>query len=337
MVLDFIYTAAGAPFALEYYSTEGQVYATYYYITNYQGDVVALLDSDYDVVARYTYNAWGELVSVTNDQGTLITDPTNIAHLNPLRYRSYYYDTETGFYYLQSRYYDPTLCRFLNADSYASTGQGFAGYNMFAYCGNNPIKFCDEQGTRFNYSQMSTYGGVDSAPEVYWKDESIRCVILKDTIYITAYATISGIYDADQISTAIEQIWSGKYTIDGESINVEVDVVQGKSRYDNSILFIGVSGQERSYYTKRMSNGKCVPVVKLTHKYQLERSAAHEFGHCLGIDDYYNYTTAGHLGFDRRFNSIMNALNYDPGNLDILMVINSFRTGSSQKWCDYVP
>ena len=149
LVLDFIYTAAGAPFALEYYSTEGQVYATYYYITNYQGDVVALLDSDYDVVARYTYNAWGELVSVTNDQGALITDPTNIAHLNPLRYRSYYYDIETGFYYLQSRYYDPANHRFINAD--AAEYSAMSAYdinetNLFSYCLNNPVNRIDEAG-----------------------------------------------------------------------------------------------------------------------------------------------------------------------------------------------
>ena len=61
---------------------------------------------------------------------------------------SYYYDAETGFYYLQSRYYDPTLGRFINADSYASTGQGYLGYNMFAYCGNKPVFSEDPSGTK---------------------------------------------------------------------------------------------------------------------------------------------------------------------------------------------
>jgi RHS repeat-associated protein len=64
---------------------------------------------------------------------------TTLGTLNPLRYRGYVYDTETGFYYLQSRYYDPQIGRFLNADAYASTGQGLLGNNMFAYCLNNPI------------------------------------------------------------------------------------------------------------------------------------------------------------------------------------------------------
>ena len=66
--------------------------------------------------------------------------------MNPIRYRGYYYDTETGFYYLQSRYYDPTTCRFINSDEYASTGQGIFGQNMFAYCANNPIFFKDSFG-----------------------------------------------------------------------------------------------------------------------------------------------------------------------------------------------
>ena len=67
--------------------------------------------------------------------------------MNPLRYRGYVYDTETGFYYLQSRYYDPEIGRFLNADAYTSTGQGVLGNNMFVYCGNNPASRCDTAGT----------------------------------------------------------------------------------------------------------------------------------------------------------------------------------------------
>ena len=69
-----------------------------------------------------------------------------MAAVNPLQYRSYYHDSETGFYYLQSRYYDPEICRFINADSYASTGQSYLGYNTFAYCGNDPVNRTDADG-----------------------------------------------------------------------------------------------------------------------------------------------------------------------------------------------
>ena len=89
----------------------------------------------------YRYSAWGELLSTTGSMAT------TIGATNPLRYRGYYYDTETGLYYLQSRYYDPVTCRFINADVLLSTGQGVLGYNMFAYCNNNPAGRKDTQGT----------------------------------------------------------------------------------------------------------------------------------------------------------------------------------------------
>ena len=66
---------------------------------------------------------------------------------NPFRYRSYYYDTESGLYYLNSRYYDAKVCRFVNADTYFSTGQGLSENNMFVYCGNNPVNRLDPEGT----------------------------------------------------------------------------------------------------------------------------------------------------------------------------------------------
>lgn len=93
------------------------------------------------VTCRYTYDAWGNILSVTGSMAT------TLGEYNPLRYRSYVYDTETGFYYLQSRYYNPEIGRFLNADAFASTGQGVLGNNMFAYCRNNPSCRSDISGT----------------------------------------------------------------------------------------------------------------------------------------------------------------------------------------------
>ena len=138
-VLDFVYDESGKPFALKY-STNGTSFQTYYYVLNLQGDVVKLIHYipgfEYESVATYEYDAWGNIVSSSG----------RLAEINPLRYRGYYYDSETGFYYLQSRYYDPQNRRFINADSYASTGQGFVGTNMFAYCNNSPILFVDHDG-----------------------------------------------------------------------------------------------------------------------------------------------------------------------------------------------
>ena len=105
-------------------------------MTNLQGDVMGLVDTSGNPVASYTYDPYGKVLTAT---GTL-------AEKNPLRYRGYYFDSESGLYYLQSRYYDPATRRFVNADSYAGTGQGLTGYNMFSYCSNGPIIRSDPGG-----------------------------------------------------------------------------------------------------------------------------------------------------------------------------------------------
>jgi len=103
-------------------------------------DVVYLVDEQGQEVAYYTYDPFGKVLSAEGD----------MAEVNPLRYRGYFYDETTGFYYLQSRYYDPAICRYINADSYLSTGQGFLGYNAFAYCANNPVNYTDSSGNFFD-------------------------------------------------------------------------------------------------------------------------------------------------------------------------------------------
>ena len=138
-VLDFIYDESGKPFALKY-STNGTSFQTYYYVLNLQGDVVKLIHYipgfEYESVATYEYDAWGNIVSSSG----------RLAEIKPLRYRGYYYDNETGFYYLQSRYYDPANRRFINADATVSTGQGFIGTNAFVYASNNPVLLGDSGG-----------------------------------------------------------------------------------------------------------------------------------------------------------------------------------------------
>ena len=129
-ILDFFYDANRTPFALKTNNT------VYYYVTNLQGDVIQLVDSTGTAVATYEYDPYGNIISQSGD----------LADLNPLRYRGYYYDSETGFYYVSSRYYDPEIGRFINADVLVSTGQGLLGNNMFAYCRNNPVCRIDVTG-----------------------------------------------------------------------------------------------------------------------------------------------------------------------------------------------
>ena len=131
----FQYGTTGMPVGLTYNNTR------YYYVTNLQGDVIAILNSNKVAVVTYTYDAWGNILTTTDTSGI------GLASKNPLRYRGYVYDQETGLYYLQSRYYNPAMGRFINADALVSTGQGILGYNMFAYCLNNPVNLIDPRGS----------------------------------------------------------------------------------------------------------------------------------------------------------------------------------------------
>ena len=129
-ILWYIYDSDGEILGFTYNGTP------YYYIKNLQGDVYKVVNASGTEVASYTYDAWGKVLSATG----------SMANINPIRYRSYYYDTETGFYYLQSRYYDPETGRFLNADDQLNVKQGVLSCNLFIYCLNNSINSTDNDG-----------------------------------------------------------------------------------------------------------------------------------------------------------------------------------------------
>ena len=124
----------------------GSTTTDYYFVCNWRGDVIRIYDGAGAVIANYNYDAWGNVISVTDANGAAITDSTHIANVNPLRYRGYYYDSETGLYYLQSRYYDPAVKRFINADTLLGANKDILGNNVFAYCSNNPANHSDPTG-----------------------------------------------------------------------------------------------------------------------------------------------------------------------------------------------
>ena len=121
-------------------------YKYYYYEKNGQNDIIGLLDETFNKVATYEYDSWGKILSVKDNNGNEIVNPNHIAHINPFRYRSYYYDRETELYYLNSRYYNPEWGRFLNADGIIGANGDILSYNLYAYASNNPIMFSDPSG-----------------------------------------------------------------------------------------------------------------------------------------------------------------------------------------------
>ena len=221
--LDFFYDESGRPFAFNY-TPEGSTPNTYYYILNLQGDVVQIIDEGGVPQAEYVYSPWGEIISAEGD----------LAEVNPLRYRGYYYDSETGFYYLQSRYYDPENHRFINADSYASTGQGFLGVNMFAYCSNNPVNNFDNDGKRQGHASAIAKAKRKNAQEKYNEDT------------INIYMEGNGVDDASKLNVRF-------YIADAEKgyVNINIDKsLEITDVYDMYAVLTVIVNSE--YYSEEM-------------------------------------------------------------------------------------
>ena len=130
------YNEAGSVIGLRYNGND------YFFRRTVQGDIIAILNTSGEVIVTYEYDPSGNILSTSGSMAaTLGAD-------NPFRYRGYYYDNESGFYYLQSRYYDPVTGRFLNADDTAYLGvtETTSGYNLFSYCNSNPVYYKDSFG-----------------------------------------------------------------------------------------------------------------------------------------------------------------------------------------------
>ena len=157
----YSYDANGILYNVRYTLTDGGTEYSYYYTHNSRGDIVGIYNGAGELKADYEYDALGNVISITDNNGNAITNPNHIGNLNPFRYRGYYYDTESGFYYLMSRYYDPVTHRFINADGYFQSGGNILDANMHSYCGNNPIMFADPTGLCYEpqYTSAGTYIG----------------------------------------------------------------------------------------------------------------------------------------------------------------------------------
>lgn len=147
----FFYDNEGAPIGFWYHPASGSN-VTGYYMTTQQGDITRIEDVNGNVLATYEYDAWGKLISSSG----------SLAELNPLRYRGYYYDTETELYYLSNRYYDPKVSRFINADSTDAvlSANGLYDQNLFAYCDNNPVMRADNEGGFWHIVAGAAVGAV---------------------------------------------------------------------------------------------------------------------------------------------------------------------------------
>ncbi len=153
----YFYDADGTPSGIRYKDNSGTV-NDYYFVCNWRGDVVQIYNAAGELVTTYDYDAWGRVT-----ENATSADTQNITDTNPIRYRGYYYDTETRLYYVNSRYYDPAVKRFVSSDDSiftAATPGALTDKNSFAYCDNNPVSRVDDEGTMWHIVVGAVIGGV---------------------------------------------------------------------------------------------------------------------------------------------------------------------------------
>ncbi len=194
---------------------------SYFFVKNLQGDVTHITNADGEVVAKYSYDAFGKPTTVFDSSGK------SIAHYNPFRYRSYYYDTETGLYYLQSRYYDANTGRFVNADEVIYLGESgsIINNNLFLYCENDPNDIIDPSGNYIVY----IHGWQDDQPLHAKKNKSL--LSQKYTVYLHEVTYTS----------AFTNIWNNKYLRDGRRAKIDIVIINLHGNGVSSIKYVDFS------------------------------------------------------------------------------------------------
>ena len=225
----------------------------YFYIRNIQGDIIGLIDETGSEVVSYTYDTWGKVLSIT---GSLAS---TVGEKNPYLYRGYRYDSETGLYYLQSRYYNPEWGRFLNADNFGGDTGSLLSHNVFAYCMNNPVNLSDPSG---HWIQVVIVG--------------LYVVMWAITIY-TIYKSCENVYKAYQeggTSAAINQAGQEFLNISGKRNKLPLNLKNPK-KLVNDINTVGAN----NLLDRPKSDFNHIKDVKQIEKrFGLEKNSYHPSG-----------------------------------------------------------
>ena len=200
----YLYDETGSPIGIKYRSAldAAGTYSLFFFEKNLQGDVVAIYNEAGTKIATYTYDAWGNTTKTRPAGVTYSTADTYIYNNNPFTYRGYYYDSQTGLYYLQSRYYDPSIGSFLNPDpnmdfSLFDFAAGIIGSNVYTYCANNPVAYCDHTGRSITLTIGSITIGIKGMIAIFGAFAATTTVV--------TYATNSSFRDSfnSAISSAV--------------------------------------------------------------------------------------------------------------------------------------
>ena len=241
--LVYLYDENGAPVGLQYRSKSDakNVFYTYYFEKNLQGDIIAIYNAAGKKIGTYTYDAWGNFTFSTASDATTV-EKRIVRTYNPFRYRGYYYDTETKLYYLQSRYYNPETGRFLNVDSCLYSH--IPGYNLYLYCHNNPVNYYDPKGDdaiALLAGWASSAGGLAAADGPLPIGDIIYgagCLVLGSVVIIEAI-TVSDEAAAFPVDNSFPTVDVLPYdtavidaAIDAATVSIRIGVTVAKEKYD---------------------------------------------------------------------------------------------------------
>ena len=256
---NYIFDANGTPVGFKYRGVDyaSGTWDTYGFEKNLQGDIVAVYDAATGKkLIAYKYTAWGACTTSYYNSGS-----TTTATKNPFKYRGYYYDSNLGLYYLQSRYYDPVIGRFINADGYISTGQGIHSYNMYAYCNGNPVMYIDDSGNAPSHVMVSLYDGGGSTSN--------------DGVTISRYSLSFGdiiILQGGGIDDKTKEMYAAKYpnciiVTDGRFCNDDCEKCNPNMQIYNSYMITDTSQQKE--------------ILQVLYRYDKTNPSRHAWGRTI--------------------------------------------------------
>ena len=259
----YMYDDNGQPVGMQYRDTAyaANTFDTYWFEKNLQGDIVAVYNANGTKLISYTYDAWGNFTTTYSNGGA-----STSAIYNPFRYRSYYYDTELGLYYLNSRYYDSNTGRFINADGVLN--DTLLGYNLFAYCVNNPVNYVDSDGDmpKWLAATLAVAAGVVVAAAIVTALPAAACAIgfsaglalgTSSVISVaTGIAYVGGLVVAG--SAAILTADSVYTMTTGETVLLDTVFQENEDAYNTAVMLTSMATAGYMYMANvGMTHGMC--------------------------------------------------------------------------------
>ena len=246
--MDFLYDDKGNVFAVDYKDK------LYFYQTNLQGDITGIVDSNGNQVVTYTYDSWGKLLASTDNSGV------DLAKKNPFRYRGYYYDVETGFYYLNDRYYDPKARRMLSADDNINLMMSieFYGKNLYLYCDNNPVSRRDSEGEFWYVLLTGAVSATIGMSMTFWENVVSGSDVTDGLIEAGITGFVSGIIAGSGMGLNAQMVAQTAVTIAGDGYDLwqKSKTKEGITAYDITFAVADVALTVFEGVPRKGKNGK---------------------------------------------------------------------------------